>query len=137
MFGVLILRKKYTREKYASVILITIGIVIWTIYTNREKSMEGKFIFLSNVDIVKFYLVLKECDDCNVKSRNVQNISTNQSYWFVIGIILSLGTLVLSAVIGIFQEQLYKKYGKLNKEVLYYTVSNVLHLHICIIANLF
>lgn len=50
---------------------------------------------------------------------------TQRSYWFLIGILLSLGTLFLSAGMGIFQEQLYKKYGKHYQEALYYTVSVV------------
>lgn len=43
-------------------------------------------------------------------------------FWWVIGIILLSTALFLSARMGIYQESIYKVYGKHPNEALYYTV---------------
>lgn len=56
--------------------------------------------------------------------NNKQNEQTEDHFfWWIIGIFLLTGALLLSAGMGIFQEQLYKNHGKHPEEALYYTVS--------------
>lgn len=41
VLGMIILQKRYTAEKYLSVGLITLGIIICTIYTGSTKKVSG------------------------------------------------------------------------------------------------
>ncbi|CAH1970036.1 unnamed protein product [Acanthoscelides obtectus] len=103
MLGILILKKKYTLEKYISVLLITIGIIICTLYSTKESK--------------------RKCIDCDIVVGKDEGISASKDYffWWIIGIILLTTALFLSARMGIFQEELYKKRGKHPQEALYYT----------------
>lgn len=49
-------------------------------------------------------------------------------FWWVCGIILLVTALLISARMGIYQELLYKRYGKYPREALYVTVTHSLHL---------
>ncbi|XP_030753120.1 LOW QUALITY PROTEIN: UDP-xylose and UDP-N-acetylglucosamine transporter-like, partial [Sitophilus oryzae] len=90
IMGIWILKKKYTWDKYLSVFMITLGIIICTLYSSKD-----------------------------VKSP--MEIDSNQFFWCVIGILLLTGALLLSARMGIYQENLYKIHGKHPEEALYYT----------------
>lgn len=43
-------------------------------------------------------------------------------FWWSIGILILTVALLVSACMGIYQEAIYKKYGKHSREALYYTV---------------
>ncbi|KAJ9584246.1 hypothetical protein L9F63_021408 [Diploptera punctata] len=95
IMGILILNRKYTFSKYVSVVLITLGIIICTIQSGK-----------------------------NVKStaRNDENESQVQVFfWWILGIFLLTLALFVSARLGIYQEVLYKRYGKYPREALFYT----------------
>ncbi|KAJ8923816.1 hypothetical protein NQ315_010398 [Exocentrus adspersus] len=104
ILGIVIIKRKYTLEKYISVLLITGGIIICTLYSSKEIETEAP------------------CVDCDVNVQNVNNKATaDHFFWWVIGIVLLTGALLMSAGMGIFQEQLYKKHGKHPQEALFYT----------------
>ncbi|ENN76836.1 UDP-xylose and UDP-N-acetylglucosamine transporter [Dendroctonus ponderosae] len=107
IMSVLILKKSYTWDKYLSVLMITAGIIICTFYSSKD------------VEI---------CHDCDIKGNIAANIGfeneavdASKFFWWVVGILLLTSSLLLSARMGIYQETLYKKYGKHPEEALYYT----------------
>lgn len=103
ILGIVIVKRKYTLEKYVSVLLITFGIIICTLYSTNPQAQAA-------------------CSDCETDYQNVQSeVSPDHFFWWLIGIILLTGALLMSAGMGIFQEQLYKKHGKHPQEALYYS----------------
>lgn len=96
IMGIIILKKTYTLEKYLSVSLITLGIILCTIVSSQD-----------------------------VKKPVAESLDTAQDiegfFWWVVGILLLTGALFVSARMGIYQEVMYKKYGKHPFEALYYT----------------
>jgi solute carrier family 35 (UDP-xylose/UDP-N-acetylglucosamine transporter), member B4 len=95
VMGIVILRKSYDLWKYFSVVLITIGIVICTIVSGSSLKKESE---------------AKEAVD-----------GVSALVWWSIGIALLTAALFLSARMGIYQEVLYKKYGKHPDEALFFT----------------
>ncbi|XP_033332788.1 ER GDP-fucose transporter [Megalopta genalis] len=95
---VIVSKKSYTFSKYLSVIMITFGIAICTLISGKDiKSLRGK---------------------------NVEHVPTTpweDFFWWALGISLMTVALLVSARMGILQEELHKKYGKNPKEALYYT----------------
>ncbi|CAH1393608.1 unnamed protein product [Nezara viridula] len=88
-----ILNKKYTGMKYLSVGLITLGVMICTIVTGQEVSGDkGKGIDMDN-----------------------------SFFWWSIGVLILVLALFASSLLGIYQERLYKKYGKHPNEALFFT----------------
>lgn len=86
-------------------------------------------ISFAKVFVKYFFFVFQTCTDCDpyTKKDTVQeNIDYEHFFWWLIGIIILTVALLMSAGMGIFQEQLYKKHGKQNEEALYYTVSSYL-----------
>jgi len=100
IMGILILKKKYTLEKYISVGMITAGIIICTLYSSGGSAT-------------------KTCTDCDLHAE--QKDAEEHFFWWLIGIALLTGALLLSARMGIYQESIYKQYGKYPEEALYYT----------------
>ncbi|XP_058460237.1 UDP-xylose and UDP-N-acetylglucosamine transporter [Malaya genurostris] len=96
IMGIIILRKRYVFSKYLSVGMITAGIVICTIVSGK-----------------------------NVKSTQVNEIVEEDAmsvfFWWTVGITLLTLALFVSARMGLYQEVLYKRYGKHPKEALFYT----------------
>ncbi|XP_066525090.1 UDP-xylose and UDP-N-acetylglucosamine transporter [Hoplias malabaricus] len=93
ILGIIILKKRYSRSKYLSIVMVSAGIFICTIMSAKQVSAEkgatkedGLFAFL---------------------------------HWLV-GILMLTFALLTSARMGIFQETLYKQYGKHSKEALFY-----------------
>ncbi|CAH1103580.1 unnamed protein product [Psylliodes chrysocephalus] len=104
IMGIIILKKKYTIEKYFSVFCITFGIIICTLYSSKSQPS-----------------TCTDCDPYTKKDTVQENIDYEHFFWWLIGIIILTVALLMSAGMGIFQEQLYKKHGKQNEEALYYT----------------
>lgn len=98
IMGMVILKKRYTLEKYMSVLMITIGIIICTIMSGKE-----------------------------VKSTAPGAADAPASYddffWWTVGVILMTVALFISARMGIYQEYLFSTYGKHAREALYFTVN--------------
>jgi UDP-xylose/UDP-N-acetylglucosamine transporter B4 len=70
---------------------------------------------------------LQACTDCDLHVEKQQ--AEDHFFWWIIGIALLTGALLLSARMGIYQESIYKKYGKYPEEALYYTVNiNIVHI---------
>ncbi|XP_030587344.1 UDP-xylose and UDP-N-acetylglucosamine transporter [Archocentrus centrarchus] len=93
ILGIIILKKRYSTSKYLSIALVSAGIFICTI-------MSAKQVNLSSEDSEDqgFYAFMR----------------------WLIGIGMLTFALLMSARMGIFQEMLYKKYGKHSKEALFY-----------------
>ncbi|XP_066561262.1 UDP-xylose and UDP-N-acetylglucosamine transporter [Amia ocellicauda] len=93
ILGIIILKKRYTITKYISIILISLGICICTIMSAQQLS--------SHTD-----------------SAEEEGLSTFVRW--LVGIAMLTFALLMSARMGIFQETLYKEYGKHSKEALFY-----------------
>lgn len=104
IMGIIILNKKYTLEKFLSVCMITLGIIICTVFFEPQKN---------------------KCTDCDgpssTSSIKESELKDDSYFWWTIGIFLLTSALLLSARMGIYQESLYKKFGKHPEEALYYT----------------
>jgi len=94
IMGIIILKKRYDFWKYLSVFMITVGIVVCTIVSGAK--VESTQI---NPDTSGFSVL----------------------FWWSLGIALLTVALFLSARMGIYQEVLYKRYGKHSDEALFYT----------------
>ncbi|GAB0098832.1 UDP-xylose and UDP-N-acetylglucosamine transporter [Sergentomyia squamirostris] len=99
IMGIVILNKKYDFSKYFSVFLITFGIVICTIVSGSE---------------------VKESKSA-AKEVEEESDPATVFFWWTLGITLLTVALFISARMGIYQEVLYKRYGKHPREALYYT----------------
>jgi UDP-xylose/UDP-N-acetylglucosamine transporter B4 len=96
VMGIVILKKSYDFWKYFSVVLITIGIIICTIVSGSSLKKESE-------------------------AKPLENGEFGILFWWSIGIFLLTAALFISARMGIYQETLYKKYGKHPNEALFFT----------------
>lgn len=96
IMGIIILRKRYEFSKYLSVFMITMGIVICTIISG------------SNVESTQV-------------NQTEEEDPVSVFFWWSLGITLLTVALFISARMGLYQEVLYKRYGKHPDEALYYT----------------
>lgn len=96
IMGIIILKKQYNFSKYLSVLMISTGIVVCTIVSGSDvKSTQVK--------------------------PTAQESAFSVFFWWTLGITLLTVALFISARMGIYQEVLYKRYGKYPDEALYYT----------------
>ncbi|XP_073994081.1 UDP-xylose and UDP-N-acetylglucosamine transporter-like [Rhodnius prolixus] len=102
LMSIWVLKKKYPLSKFVSVGLITAGVIICTVVTgkNLESSSKGE-----------------EPSKDDPLQKTDQN---NGFILWLLGIALLIFALFVSALLGVFQETLYKKYGKHPYEALYY-----------------
>lgn len=114
IMGIIILKKRYTIDKYLSVLMITAGIVLCTIVSSKEIS--------------------KSSDQINQQSEPMH--VWDDFFWWIIGIVILTVALFISARMGIFQETLYARYGKNPREALYYTVFIRVQPYICFFNTL-
>ncbi|XP_008555237.1 UDP-xylose and UDP-N-acetylglucosamine transporter [Microplitis demolitor] len=98
IMGIIILKKKYVFSKYLSVFMITVGIIICTIVSGNEVKSTQKII-----------------------KDGVPPTQMEILFWWSLGIALLTLALFISARMGLYQEELYAKYGKHPYEALYYT----------------
>ncbi|KAK6317825.1 hypothetical protein J4Q44_G00111160 [Coregonus suidteri] len=93
ILGIIILKKRYSMSKYLSIAMVSLGIFICTIMSARQVNTgaEGS----EEQDVYAFL------------------------HW-LLGIAMLTFALLMSARMGIFQETLYKQYGKHSKEALFY-----------------
>lgn len=97
IMGIVILRKRYAFSKYLSVGMISAGIVLCTIISGKD---------------VKSTQTVENAE---------QDDPVTVFFWWAVGIALLTLALFVSARMGIYQEVLYKRYGKHPKEALFYT----------------
>lgn len=106
VMGIIILRRRYDIWKYISVIMITFGIILCTIVSG------------SKVEKIK----ATEAAAAELDAKT-EAMGFSVFFWWTLGITLLTVALFLSARMGIYQEVLYKRYGKHPNEALFYTVS--------------
>ncbi|OXA53211.1 UDP-xylose and UDP-N-acetylglucosamine transporter [Folsomia candida] len=94
ILGMIIMGKRYTITKYLSITMISVGICICTIASSKD--MENK-------------------------STTPIEGGFSDYFWWVVGITILTFALFTSARMGLFQEVLYKKYGKHPREALFFT----------------
>ncbi|XP_063165002.1 nucleotide sugar transporter SLC35B4 [Candoia aspera] len=92
--GIIILKKRYTVSKYTSIALVSLGIFTCTFMSAKEVS--------------------------SVSRTREDGESVSAFLWWLLGIAALTFALLMSARMGIFQETLYKKFGKHSKEALFY-----------------
>lgn len=93
ILGIIILKKRYSTSKYLSIALVSAGIFICTIMSAKQVNLSSE-----GSEDQGFYAFMR----------------------WLIGIGMLTFALLMSARMGIFQETLYKKYGKHSKEALFY-----------------
>uniref|UniRef100_A0A8C1YHP0 Solute carrier family 35 member B4 n=1 Tax=Cyprinus carpio TaxID=7962 RepID=A0A8C1YHP0_CYPCA len=93
ILGIILLKKRYSASKYLSIVLVSVGIFICTIMSAKQVNVEK-----GATEEDSFYAFM---------------------HW-LLGIAMLTFALLMSARMGIFQETLYKKYGKHSKEALFY-----------------
>ncbi|XP_030072180.1 nucleotide sugar transporter SLC35B4 [Microcaecilia unicolor] len=93
VLGVIILKRRYSTSKYLSIALVSVGIFICT--------------FMSAKQVVS-----------QANSSEEEGFSTLM--WWLLGITFLTFALLMSARMGIFQETVYKEFGKHPREALFY-----------------
>uniref|UniRef100_A0A8C2EVS6 Solute carrier family 35 member B4 n=1 Tax=Cyprinus carpio TaxID=7962 RepID=A0A8C2EVS6_CYPCA len=101
ILGIILLKKRYSASKYLSIVLVSVGIFICTIMSAKQVNVEK-----GATEEDSFYAFM---------------------HW-LLGIAMLTFALLMSARMGIFQETLYKKYGKHSKEALFYNVKQEIFL---------
>uniref|UniRef100_K1QXP1 UDP-xylose and UDP-N-acetylglucosamine transporter n=1 Tax=Magallana gigas TaxID=29159 RepID=K1QXP1_MAGGI len=103
LLGVLILKKKYSKAKYVSVMLVTMGIAMCTIASANQE--------------------VKHVHDDKEPSKDpeteAQNVFNDLLLW-TLGLLMLTVALFLTAGMGIIQEKTYSEFGKHPKESLFY-----------------
>lgn len=95
IMGIIILKKTYDFSKYLSVFMITLGIVVCTIVSGSKVE--------------------------STQVNQVEESAFSVFFWWTLGISLLTVALFISARMGLYQEVLYKRYGKYPDEALFYT----------------
>jgi len=90
ILGVILLDKRYSMSKYASVLMISLGIGLCTIMSAKNNTVQ------------------------NSEGTDTDN------FWLLIGIGLLTFALFMSARMGIYQEVIYKQYGKHPREAMFF-----------------
>ena len=103
ILGMIILNKRYTKIKYLSVSIISIGIAVCTIASGRTVSSTKKQGTVSEEDVAPAIDFM----------------------WWMVGIAMLTFALFMSARMGIYQEVIYAKYGKHSIEALFYCVRSI------------
>ncbi|XP_026957685.1 nucleotide sugar transporter SLC35B4 isoform X3 [Sagmatias obliquidens] len=93
ILGIIILKKRYSVFKYTSIALVSVGIFICTFMSAKQVTSQ---------------------------SSSSENDGFQAFAWWFLGIGALTFALLMSARMGIFQETLYKQFGKHSKEALFY-----------------
>ncbi|NP_001126093.1 nucleotide sugar transporter SLC35B4 [Pongo pygmaeus] len=93
ILGIIILKKRYSIFKYTSIALVSVGIFICTFMSAKQVTSQSS---LSENDGFQAFV------------------------WWLLGIGALTFALLMSARMGLFQETLYKRFGKHSKEALFY-----------------
>lgn len=148
ILGMIIMGKRYTITKYLSITMISVGICICTIASSKDMEVIRMSTKLNFNIIPLWYFIL--CLPCRIKARLQSKVDSQTTFggllvrscnqwcvncipfiWNMLLIICILGITILtfalftSARMGLFQEVLYKKYGKHPREALFFTVLSI------------
>ncbi|XP_036761475.1 nucleotide sugar transporter SLC35B4 [Manis pentadactyla] len=93
ILGIIILKKRYSIFKYTSIALVSVGIFICTFMSAKQVTSQ---------------------------SSSSETDGFQAFAWWLLGIAALTFALLMSARMGIFQETLYKQFGKHSKEALFY-----------------
>ncbi|XP_069485724.1 nucleotide sugar transporter SLC35B4 [Ambystoma mexicanum] len=93
VLGIIILKKRYSLSKYLSIVLVSVGIFICTLMSAHQVASQPS---ASEEDGPSSFL------------------------WWLLGIGALTFALLMSARMGIFQETIYKQFGKHSREALFY-----------------
>ncbi|XP_019855805.1 PREDICTED: UDP-xylose and UDP-N-acetylglucosamine transporter-like isoform X2 [Amphimedon queenslandica] len=113
VLGIIIMKKKYPLSKYVAVAMISIGIVIATLASTDTVKQEKVLEVVEKDDLV---VEIEDDIDYVQDDSDFMNI-----VWMTIGVLMLSFALFMSAAMGIFQEIMYKKYGKHPKEAMFYS----------------
>ncbi|XP_053111606.1 UDP-xylose and UDP-N-acetylglucosamine transporter [Hemicordylus capensis] len=92
--GIIILKKRYSIFKYTSIALVSLGIFTCTFMSAKQVT--------------------------SMSSTGEDEDGVSAFLWWLLGIAALTFALLMSARMGIFQETLYKEFGKHSKEALFY-----------------
>lgn len=122
VLGMIILGKRYTRTKYLSVIMISVGIATCTIMSSQDvkKSAAAASVQSSSDNATEQEEGLDELNDEN--NEVMGEADPWEFFEWTIGISMLTFALFVSARMGIYQEVIYGKYGKHPREALFYSV---------------
>lgn len=68
-------------------------------------------------------ICLQSCNNCDKEPlKELIPNSQDNFFWWLVGLLILLAALLISARVGIYQESLTIKYGKNPEEAMYYTV---------------
>ncbi|EDW05989.1 uncharacterized protein Dmoj_GI16380 [Drosophila mojavensis] len=96
IMGIILLKKRYNLRQYSSVAMITVGIILCTLVSSGD---------------------VKD----NTHPTLKVDTSFSDFFWWSVGIALLTIALLVTAYMGIYQEVIYKRYGKHPNEALFYT----------------
>uniref|UniRef100_A0A0K8T424 UDP-xylose and UDP-N-acetylglucosamine transporter n=1 Tax=Lygus hesperus TaxID=30085 RepID=A0A0K8T424_LYGHE len=108
LMSVVIMKRKYSFSKYASVILISLGVFLCTLVTGKE---------------------MKSTAEASAGSED-------SFFWWLLGISVLIFALLVSSLLGIYQEKLFTTYGKHPYEALFYTHALPLPIFLIFYQNL-
>ena len=91
--------QRYSREKFAAVLMISFGIAACTVKSGTSISVEAR-----------------------TPTMHPEGGSAGEFLWWVVGLAMMALSLLIMAGMGVYQEVLYKKYGRCADEAKYYCV---------------
>eukprot|EP00123_Amoebidium_parasiticum_P021735 comp72771_c0_seq1/m.48175 comp72771_c0_seq1/g.48175 ORF comp72771_c0_seq1/g.48175 comp72771_c0_seq1/m.48175 type:complete len:348 (-) comp72771_c0_seq1:184-1227(-) len=94
LMGMVLLRRRYMVSKYVSVLAVSLGILMFTVASMKEKQPTGKLTSTSSA--------INPLDQ-------------------TIGVAMLLFSLILASSLGIYQEKVYEKYGRHSSEGIMFT----------------
>ncbi|EDV92730.1 UDP-xylose and UDP-N-acetylglucosamine transporter [Drosophila grimshawi] len=100
IMGIFLQKKRYCLRQYSGVLFITIGIVLCTLVSSAN---------------------IRNRTHATLKVNDATGSATSDLFWWSVGITLLTTALLVSAYMSIYQELLYKRYGKHPNEALFYT----------------
>ncbi|XP_048739866.2 UDP-xylose and UDP-N-acetylglucosamine transporter-like isoform X2 [Ostrea edulis] len=103
VLGVLMLKRKYSKAKYLSVVLVTAGIAMCTVASAKQEVKHAHEDEASSKD----------------PETEAENVFRDLVMW-TLGLVMLTVALFLTAGMGIIQERIYGEYGKHPKESLFY-----------------
>jgi len=101
LIGWLIAKKKYNKTQILSALLLTLGAIITTLYKDHN-------------------IFEKRSDDDDGESEGLLTILSNDVLFFI-GIGVLLFAAILMALLGLYNEETYRKYGKHWQENVFYS----------------
>ncbi|KAF0291808.1 UDP-xylose and UDP-N-acetylglucosamine transporter [Amphibalanus amphitrite] len=116
--GMVVLRRFYPRHKYAAVALVTVGIILSTIASQSVKSAE------------------KPAVEGPTKAPP-SGLDRSSPATLALGVAILTAALLLAARLGIFQEVLYRDYGRHSQQALFITHTLPLPLFVPLLPDIY